>query len=143
MARHDIAKESLTAVLSGPFFTKDPRLTFRQNLRTMLEALASEGERSVKQILAGGESGRAPIARLPGHRVSEYVIGRVRALSGKRWAVTAVVSVNNSRFTPTEGISLMAAGSRVESQTHAFRRVASAMRSSRAVLAANLTEGLE
>ena len=65
---------------SGPFFTKDPELTFRQNIRRAL-ALAAQ---SMEQDVRGGypSSGQH----------GGTIIGRVKSLEGKPWAMTAVVS---------------------------------------------------
>lgn len=132
-----------TVELTGPFFQRDPKKTFRHNVRRMLQGLADESQKSIRGAFDAGASSRLPIARIPGDRVADHVIGRVRALGGRPWALTAVVSVNNRGWSPQQGISLMAAASRVEHVVHAFRDVASQIRSSRAVLGANLTEGLE
>lgn len=128
--------------LSGPFFTRNPGLTLRGNIARMMEGIASEGERLVRQDLARGESARATIRRL-GDRVSGHAIGRVTSLSGKHWLATAVLSVNNRGYSRAQGISLMAAASSLESRQHSFRRVAQAIRRSRVILNANLTAGLE
>jgi hypothetical protein len=120
----------------GPFFDRDPAKTFRANGRKMIAAAVAEGERDVIAQMQRGQGDRERI-RLLGDRVSDHVIGRVKSLGGKPWAVTGVVSVNNSGFSPAEGVSLMAAASRVEAQTHAFRRTASRLRRARS---ANLDE---
>ena len=130
-------------VLTGPFFTKDPRLTFRQNARVMLAAIADEGETDVKVQMEAGESGRKPIStRVTPNRVAGHVVGRVKGMSGKPWAVTAVVSVNNSGFTKAQGKALMAAASRVEGEVHAFRKTTNRLKRSRKINAAELLKGL-
>ena len=127
--------------LSGPFFQRDPAATFGENVRRMLDGIAQEGERAIQAALGAG-TGRAPIS-LIGDRVAQHVVGRTRSLSGKRWAMTAVVSVNNSGWSPRQGVALMAAASTLERRFHPFRKTASQLRSARAVLAANLTRGIE
>lgn len=139
MARTPIAT---TIDLSGPFFKVDPVKTFRANVQTLMEAVAKEGEGDVKAQLRAGNGSRKPIAALGGH-VSDHVVGRVRSLSGKRWQVTAVVSVNNSGLTAKGGISLMAAASEVERQTKAFRRTTARLRKARALNTAELLKGLK
>jgi len=130
-------------VLTGPFFTKDPKLTFRQNARVMLAAIADEGEADVKVQMEAGESGRKPIStRVTPNRVAGHVVGRVKGMSGKPWAVTAVVSVNNSGFTKAQGKALMAAASRVEGEVHAFRKTTNRLKRSRKINAAELLKGL-
>lgn len=129
---------------SGPFFTRDPGATLRGNIVRMMQGIAEEGEAAVQKALGQGEGGRLPISHgVQPSRVSGHAIGRVRSLSGKPWAATAVISINNSGFSAGEGISLMAAAAKVEAETHAFRRTATALRSARAMLRANLTEGIE
>jgi len=127
-ARRATPRNTTTIKFDGPFFTGDPAKTFRQNIRALMDVVAAEGEADVKAQMAVGASGRAPIRALPAQRVSDYVRGRTVSLTGKRWAVTAVVSVNNSGFSKREGISLMAAASRVEGQTGAFKRTTARLR---------------
>jgi hypothetical protein len=128
---------------SGPFFTKDPARTFRSNIRTMMDAVAREGQSDVRAQLQVGEGGRQPISHgvQPG-RVSAHVVGRTSNLVGKRWAVTAVVSVQNRGFTGAQGKALMAAASRVEAQTHAFRKTKGRIRSTRAMNTDELLKGI-
>ena len=125
----------------GPFFTKDPRKTFRQNIRTMMRAIAEEAQQDIETQMRHNQGRRAPIAELGDH-VSSHVVGRVKSLRGKPWQVTAVISVNNSGFSTSQGIALMAAHAEVERQTHAFRRTTGRLRRSRKVNAAELLKGL-
>ena len=128
---------------TGVFFTSNPAKTFRQNVRVMMAAVAAEGEADVVGQLRAGESGRYPLGGgiRPG-RVSGHVRGRTHNLSGKQWAVTAVVSVNNRGFSQQQGIKLMAAASWLESQGHAFRRTTGRIRRARAVNTAELLKGI-
>jgi hypothetical protein len=89
-----------------------------------------------------GAARRAPIRAL-GDRVADHVIGRVASLSGRKWQTAAVVQVLNQGFSGAEGRSLMAAASTVEGETRAIRNVTRQLRSARAVLRANLTQGIE
>lgn len=127
---------------SGPFFTKDPAKTFMQNVKTMMQAFADEGAAAVRERMSAGEGTRALI-RLLDDRVSDHVIGRVHARSGKEWTAAAVVQVYNEGFNAAQSRSLMAAASRVEGQTRAIKNITRQLRSARAVLRANLTAGLE
>lgn len=138
MARTKIAQ---TITLDGPFFTKDPAKTFRQNVRVLMDAIAAEGEEDVRAQLRQGQGSRAPIFAL-NDRVSDHAIGRTRSLTGRRWAVSAVISVNNSGFTKKEGTSLMAAASSVEQRTRAFKRTTSRLRRAKAINSAELLRGL-
>jgi hypothetical protein len=74
--------------LDGPFFTVDPGKRFRQNARDMLQAVADEGQRAVQA--------RAPYYTGtkgdPTAHIRDDIVGRTKSLSGKPWALTAVVS---------------------------------------------------
>lgn len=128
--------------VSGPFFQRDPAKTLRENIRLMMSAIAKEGAEDVIARLQSGAGSRAPISAL-GDRVSDHVRGRVESLSGKDWAATAVISVNNSGLSSRGGMSLMAAASIVEGRVHAFRQATTRLRNSRAANRAELTKGLE
>lgn len=128
----------------GPFFEKDPRKTFRANIRDLMQAVADEGARDVIGQLRKGEASRYPLGGgiKPG-RVSAHVLGRTKSLTGKPWEVTAVVSVNTRGMSAKQAIKVQAAGSWLESQGHAFRRTAGAIRRSRKVVQADLLKGLQ
>lgn len=125
----------------GPFFAHDPKLTFRENVRVWADAVAAAGEAEVRAQMAAGQGSRAPIRRL-GDRVADHVVGRTHGLTGKRWAVSAVVSVDNSRLSRAEGISLMAAAATVERRTRAFSRVRAAVGRARGTNIEELLKGL-
>lgn len=140
---------SVQVELSGPFFKHDPAETILQNVGHMMEGLAEEGERSARAALASGDGSRAPISRIGGH-ISDHIVGRVISFdpAGKRWRAAAVVSVpnprwNHSNYDAKESKALMAAASVIEGRTRVFRNLARSIRSSRAVLRANLTAGIE
>lgn len=129
--------------LTGPFFTRDPKKTFRRNVREMMASVAELAEADVKAQLAQGEGSRKPMRGITPSRVSGHVIGRTRSLRGKPWAVTAVVSVNNSGFTKRQGTTLMAAASELEGRLKVFRRTTSRLRRASKVTVAELLKGLE
>ena len=140
-----MARQPMTTTidLSGPFFRADPSRTFRQNVRVMMRAVADEGESDVKAQLRAGEGSRRPISHgVSPSRVSGHVVGRVASLSGKPWAVSAAVSVNNSGFSKAQGTALMAAASRLEGTVHAFRKTKNRIGRSRKVNEAELLKGL-
>lgn len=128
--------------VSGPFFRRDPEKTLMENIHKMMQAFAEEGADAARTGLASGSGNRALIREL-GDRVADHAIGRTQSLSGREWYVAAVVQVLNKGFSPRQATSLMAAAAEVESETHAIADVARQLRSSRAVIRANLTEGLE
>lgn len=141
-----MARTPITTVIdtSGPFFSRDSAKTFRANVRDLMDATAALGEADVKAQLKQGEPGRRLIsAGVMPARVSGHVIGRTRNLKGKKWQVTAVVSVNNTGFTKRQGIALMASASVLERRVHAFRRMASRLRRQRKLIQADLLKGLK
>lgn len=126
-----MAAPKLTVDLSGPFFQRDPGKTLYANIGRMLEGLAEEGERLVQS--------RYPVFSGDG---KAGVRGRVRSLTGKKWAVTAVISQTHVYPWPSGGAKQYRGG-KTEARHHMFRDTARALRRSRAVLSANLTKGLE
>jgi hypothetical protein len=125
--------------LDGNFFRRDPRKTVKQNIRKMMEAMAPEAERLVQDQISG-RAGSMPYYTGWTHR---NIKGRAKSVGGKPWAATMVVSANTSGMSRGDAIRTKAAASGIERRWHPFRRVTSALRRSRAVLAANLVEGLE
>ncbi len=131
--------------LSGPFFQRDPGLTLRGNVRKMMAALAEEGEREAIAAYRQGSTGRAQVSRLGG-RVADRIVGRIHARpskGGKEWRASAVIQVYNEGLSAADSMSLMAAAARVERQTRGFRSLYRSVRNARAVMAADLTKGLE
>jgi hypothetical protein len=121
-----------TIVLSGPFFEKDPAKTLSQNVQTMLEAVAQEGESDVKAQAAGHQRTGA---------FYNGIEGRVRSVSGKHWLRTAVVSETHVYPWPNGGAKQYRGG-KLEAHYHMFRTTASRLRRSRAVNQAELTKGM-
>lgn len=135
-------KITTTIDRSGPFFQRDPTRTFRQNVRVLMDKVAEAGEADVKAQLRQGEGGRKKLRGITPPRVSGHVVGRTRNLRGKRWAVTAVVSVNNSGLSKRQGVSLMAASAMLEGRLHAFRRTTNRVRRARSVNVDELLKGI-
>lgn len=129
----------LRASLEGPFFAADPSKTVRGNIRDMMDALSAEMEKDVKAQIS------AAAGQMPGWSgwSLEHVVGRTASYSGKRWMVTAVVSENTNGMDAKTAIRTKAAGASIERRFHPFGRTSRAVRASRAVLAANLTKGIE
>lgn len=127
----------ITISLSGPLFQKDLRVTLRQNMRRMLQGMADEGEAAIVALYPVGSAGDPH----PGLGRSG-VVGRVASLSGKPWALTAVISEQHV-YPWLNGGQKEYRGGKTEARVHMFRRTASALRHSRAVLMGNLTAGLE
>jgi hypothetical protein len=125
--------------VSGPFFEPRADLTLRQNIRRMLQAAADEGEGAVKA--------RSP--RRSG-AFADGIEGRVKSLTGRPWALTAVLSATHVYPWHNKGargysgrMQAEYRGGKLEARYRMFRAVTSQLRSSRAVMSANLTKGLE
>ena len=149
MARIRSGRSITTIDITGPFFEASADATFAENLRTMLEAIAAEGQADVR-------------AQMAPHSRSGFtesgVIGRVKAMTGKEWWQTAVVSQQHTfpwgDHTTEAGAAARAItkpghaageqyrGGKLEAQFHFFRKTAGRLRRSRAVNIAELTKGL-
>jgi hypothetical protein len=126
--------------MTGPFFDHDPAKTWGNNAHNMMVGVAREGSADVRGAMAAGNAGRAAIQKIGDH-VSDHVRGELRKRpSGSNY--TAMVFVENRGFSAKEGISLMAAASQVESQTHAVRKTTGRISRSRAVNVSELLKGL-
>src|SRR5688572_20057743 len=130
--------KALRVDFKGPFFTRDPRKTFRANIRDFMDAVANEGERDVRQQI---EARASAMPNYTGHTAA-HVRGRTANLSGKRWQVTAVVGMDTRGMSRAQAIRTQAAASSVEGRFHPFRRTTAAIKRGRAVQMANLTKGL-
>lgn len=130
-----------TIDLTGPFFTHDPAKTFQENVRTLMEAIAVEGEQDVRSQLTATQDARVEVS--VGGRVSQYVRGRVESVTGKGWRYNAVVSVDTSRKSKRGAVAYMAAASSIEGRLHVFRRTTSRLRRARAINKAELFKGLQ
>ena len=123
--------------LSGPFFTRDPRKTFRGNARVLLTAIAEEGEKATKARApyytgAGGD---------PDAHIRDYIQGRMKSLTGKPWVLTSVVSSLFHRYNTYNGRHY-GYGQRLERKTRFFRRGIATIRKQRRE-ATQLLKGLE
>lgn len=130
-------KNGVQVELTGPFFTKDVTKTFRQNARVMLEAIAEEGEKAVKARAPyyTGDKGD------PNAHIRDFIRGRVRSLTGKPWALTAVVSSLFHNYNTQNGRHY-GYGRKLERKTRFFRRGIATVRKQRRE-AEKLLRGLE
>ena len=123
--------------LSGPFFSPNADDTLRKNIRGMMAAVASEGQRAVMA--------RTPV-------VSGDMVGGIEAKTAgrTRWAVTAAVvashiypwNVHGSRgFVGRSQAQYR--GGKAEARYRMFKGVTYQLRAARSVMLANLTKGLE
>lgn len=124
------SRKPTTIVLTGPFFKTQPSLTFRKNVRVMLESMEEEGTSDVQvqyPVLTGaGQAG---------------VVGRVHSLAGRPWALTFVISEQHVYPWPHGGMKQYRGG-KTEARRHMYRTTASRLRKSRAVNNAELAKGL-
>lgn len=127
-----MARAATTISLSGPFFERDPAKTLSENIQTMLEAVAEEGERDVKAQAA---------SHIYTGAFQAGVEGRVRSIAGKHWLRTAVVSQTHVYRWPNGGPKQYRGG-KLEARYGMFKRTATRLRSSAAVNRAELTKGM-
>jgi hypothetical protein len=125
--------------MTGPFFQRDPVKTWRENVKDFMDEVAALGEAEVKAQLKSGEGRRAPIHGVTPARVSAYVVGRTKSLTGKRWGVTAVVSVRPFTMGRKEAISIMAAAAEIEKREHVFRTATARIKRAKTNLLKGLT----
>ena len=137
-----MARIRTSITFDGPFFAKDPRQTFRANVRAWMARVAELGESEGRSAFRAGEGRRRPISGGRG-RVSDYVVGRVNSRSGKRWEVTAIVSVNTSRLSAEDAIAVMAAAAEIERRSHPMRKMRSRVRRARQAIQGDLLRGLQ
>ena len=122
-----------TIDLSGPFFQYDPRKRLGENIRTMLGAVAEEGEQDVQaQVAAAGYAGG---------NFYEGVVGRVRSVGGRLWLRTAVISQTHVYPWPGGG-SKRYRGGKLEARRGFFRKTKTRLNRSRAINQAELAKGM-
>lgn len=158
--------------MTGPLFMPDADKTLRQNIRRMLQGLTDEGVSMVRASVAGhrrtgdfeaGVTGRVRSLRgapwwltavisqqhvepwnVRGSRSFGVQQSGVRRMRGSRKSAPVMHAWSLSDAQVLDRMANAAyRGGKLEAKTHAFRGAASRMRASRAVLAANLTKGLE
>jgi hypothetical protein len=158
--------------MTGPLFAPNANETLRQNIRRMLQGLADEGVRMARANVSGhrktgdfeaGITGRVRSLRgapwwltavVSQQHVEPWATRGSRSFgiqqSGvrrKRGSRKSAPEMHAWSLTDSQVLERMAnanyRGGKLEAKTHAFRSAAGQMRASRAVLAANLTAGLE
>lgn len=126
---------------SGPFFEKDIRKTFRQNARTLVLQIAEDAEKLIEGELNQHRGPDAP-------HIADHIEARAQALTGKKWALTAVASSQLHLQLPGHKgyATVLETGDR---QGRAwgralwvFRRVGSAIKRTSRTARADLTKGL-
>lgn len=133
-------KVTSKVTLDGNFFSKDPAKTVRENIRDMLDALSGEMEREVR----GQMTSRA--SAMPGWTgwTRDHVEGYTTSTrTGKRWQLWAAVGTVTNGMSATDAKRTKAAAATIERRWHPFRRVKSGVYRARAVISADLSEGLK
>ena len=126
--------------LRGDFFTKDPAKTVRGNIRDMLEALSDEMEHETRGQIADHAS---QMPYWTGHTLRQTKGYVTSPKTGKRWQLWAAVGVVTTGMDKKDAIRTKAAAATIERRWHPFRRVKSGVYRSRAVISADLTEGID
>jgi hypothetical protein len=128
---------------TGPFFvSQNPGEVMFTNLRTMMQGIAIEGQSVARHNLMVGAKKRDLVSSTH-DRVADHVVGRIKSIYGKPWFSAAVVSVLPQGLDRMNAISVQAAGSELESQTHTFLNLRRSVHEFQAILKANLTKGIE
>ncbi|MCI0581845.1 MAG: hypothetical protein L0227_02950 [Chloroflexi bacterium] len=104
--------------IRGPFFDNGPGATFRENVRKLMAGVASQGERRVRDAIAG-----IPPAGVRTGDTRRRIRGRVRSLTGKRWQYAVVISPSTAGLSRRDAIGVRAAASAIEARHHVFRRI--------------------
>lgn len=104
----------------GPFFARNPRLSWLQNVREFMDEVAALGEADIRAQIAA-----IPPAGIRTGRTRQRYRGRTRSLRGKRWLYTAVISPDTSGLGSAEARSVMAAASEIERRHRVVRRTKS------------------
>lgn len=127
-----MARTRTTIDLSGPFFAYDPVKRYSENVITMLEAFAREGEEDLRAQASPYSDSGAFVGGIE---------GRVRSLAGKQWRATAVIS--QTHVYPWKGGGVKQyRGGKHEARHGFFRKTKSRLNRSRAVNKAELTKGM-
>lgn len=130
-------KAKLEVELTGPFFQVDPRKTFRANAKVLLTAIAQEGEKEVKARSPYYTGSKGD----PTSHIRDDIVGRTKSLSGKPWALTAVVS-SLFHMRHTYNGKHYGYGMKLERKYRFFRRGVSVIRKQRRE-ATQLLKGLQ
>jgi hypothetical protein len=139
MPRYGPFKSELTTHinLSGPIFTHDGTKTFLQNVRVLMDAMATEGAKEAQTRVRA-----TPRARPTGRR-ADIITGRTHAHAGKRWAYSAVIGIPMPPGgDAAQSIRDHAAMAEIERKWHPIRGAVQTLQASAAVNRAELAKGL-
>lgn len=139
-ARTDSEGVTVRIDLEGPFFTRDPGKTLYANIREMMAALAAEMGDAVRSDIAAHQGG---MPNWTGWTLEHTYGYTTSPVTGKHWAVSAAVATVTAGMSTKDAIRTKAAAASIEARWHPFRRVKSAVYRMRAVLTADLTEGMD
>lgn len=134
---------SLRIELSGPFFERDVKKTFRENARSMLAAMVAEGVIPIRQELNAHRSSKQHPHAADGLRAE------LHSISGKPWVISAAIHQytvypwgDAAKTASSTRMQAQYKGGKLEARIHIFRRVYLALRRSRKITQANLVKGL-
>jgi hypothetical protein len=130
-------KVTIKVTLDGAFFRNDPTREITRNIQDMLDALADEMETMVQEQIA-----HLPLPRASGWSVEHTTGYRVSTKTGKKWTHWAAVAAYTHGMSERDAIRTKAAAAGIERRFHPYRKTATAIRRSRAVLSADLAKGL-
>lgn len=130
---------AVSVELSGPFFTKDPGKTLRQNVRDLMDAMAEWMESEVRDDITAHAGDMHTYTGW----TWAHTVGRTHSLAGKRWGTWAKVSANTGGMGRSDAIRTKAAAATIERRWHPYRNVKSAAYRARPLITADLTKGLE
>lgn len=125
--------------LSGNFFTHDPGKTLYANIGDMLDNLAPEMERTVRDAIESHAGSMPAYTGWSAAHVQGYTIG---VKTGKLWALWAAVGSVTAGMDRKNAIRTKAAAATIERRWHPYRQVKSAAYRSRALISADLAKNL-
>ena len=128
-----------TISFTGPFFTKDPGLTLRENMRVMVAAMAEEGATDMQaQIRAKASS----MPRSTGW-TADHVHGYTKSSkTGKPWALWAAVAQDTAGMDAKTAIRTQAAASSIARRWQPARKTRNRLMRSRHINKAELLKGI-
>lgn len=136
----DGVKVTTKIELSGNFFTHDPGKTLYANIGTMLDALAPEMERAVRDDISAHAGSMPNYSGWSWAHTEGYTIS---PKTGKVWALWAAVAAVTAGMDAKDARRTKAAAASIERRWRPYRRVKSAVYRSRALISADLAKNLE
>jgi hypothetical protein len=127
-----------TISMTGPFFEKDPGATLRQNMRTMVAAMADEGVADVRAQIVS-HAGEMP--KYTGW-TADHIIGRSESRTGKQWSLWAAVAMDTSGMDAKTAKRTQAAAATIANRWSPWRKTRNRLMRSRHINKAELLKGI-